>query len=127
MPHKTAFASELPWPDYHAAVRHGATPILIPIGSMEQHGHHMPLHVDVLLPTEFDRRAALMVGGMVAPPFTYGYKSHQKSGGGNHLPGTTSLDDTANLGEPCHTVVHVHKKTIRLKDGRRLNENGWVD
>ena len=41
--------------------------------------------------------------------------------------GTTSLDDTANLGEPCHTDVHVHKKTIRLKDGRRLNENGWVD
>ena len=92
MPHKTAFASELAWPDYHAAVRDGATPILIPIGSMEQHGHHMPLHVDVLLPTEFARRAALMVGGMVAPPFTYGYKSHQKSGGGNHLPGTTSLD-----------------------------------
>ncbi|MCJ1903068.1 MULTISPECIES: creatininase [Paracoccus] len=92
MPKKTAFASELAWPDYHAAVRDGATPILIPIGSMEQHGHHMPLHVDVLLPTEFARRAALDIGGLVAPPFTYGYKSHQKSGGGNHLPGTTSLD-----------------------------------
>ena len=27
------------------------------------------------------------IGALVAPPFTYGYKSHQKSGGGNHLPG----------------------------------------
>ena len=92
MKYATAFASEMTWPDYHAAVREGQTPILIPIGSMEQHGHHMPLHVDVLLPTEFARRVALAIGALVAPPFTYGYKSHQKSGGGNHLPGTTSLD-----------------------------------
>ena len=88
----SAFASELTWPDYDAAVQNGQTPILIPIGSMEQHGHHMPLHVDVLLPAEFARRVAVEIGALVAPPFTYGYKSHQKSGGGNHLPGTTSLD-----------------------------------
>jgi creatinine amidohydrolase len=62
------------------------------MGSMEQHGRHMPLHVDVLLPTEFARRAARETGGLVAPAFVYGYKSQQKSGGGNHLPGTTSLD-----------------------------------
>lgn len=92
MPLSSAFAAELPWPDYHAAVREGQTPILIPLGSMEQHGHHMPLHVDVLLPTEFARRVALRVGGLVAPSFTYGYKSQQKCGGGNHLPGTTSLE-----------------------------------
>ena len=46
----------------------------------------------MLLPTEFARRVALELGALVAPPFTYGYKSHQKSGGGNHMPGTTSLD-----------------------------------
>ena len=92
MKHTTAFASELTWPDYHAAVRDGQTPILIPIGSMEQHGHHMPLHVDVLLPAEFAKRVAPEIGALVAPAFTYGSKSHQKSGGGNHLPGTTSLD-----------------------------------
>jgi len=90
--HSTAFASELTWPVYAEAMRDGRTPILIPIGSMEQHGHHMPLHVDVLLPTEFARRVALEMGALVAPPFTYGYKSQQKCGGGNHMPGTTSLD-----------------------------------
>ena len=92
MPIRTAFAAELSWPDYHAAVQDGQTTILIPLGSMEQHGHHMPMHVDVLLPTEFARRVAEQVGGLVAPAFTYGYKSQQKCGGGNHLPGTTSLD-----------------------------------
>jgi len=88
----SVFAAELTWPVYDALVRDGKTPILIPIGSMEQHGHHMPMNVDVLLPTEFARRVAERIGALVAPPFTYGYKSQQKSGGGNHLPGTTSLD-----------------------------------
>lgn len=92
MARQTCFAAELPWPDYHARVHDGGTPVLIPIGSMEQHGHHMPMHVDVLLPVEFARRVADRIGALVAPPFTYGYKSQQKSGGGNHLPGTTSLD-----------------------------------
>src|SRR3546814_12883906 len=89
----SVFAVELPWPEYERRVRDGAVPILLPIGSMEQHGHHMPMHVDVLLPVEFARRVAGEVGALVAPPFTYGYKSHQKSGGGNHLPGTTSPDE----------------------------------
>ena len=92
MPRSTAFASELTWPDYAAAVSGGEVPMLIPLGSMEQHGHHMPLHVDVLLPTEFARRVADEIGALVAPAFTYGYKSQQKCGGGNHMPGTTSLD-----------------------------------
>ena len=103
MPDKTVFAAELAWPDYHAKVREGAVPILLPIGSMEQHGHHMPMHVDVLLPVEFARRVATEISALVAPPFTYGYKSHQKSGGGNHLPGTTSLDGATLVVtlEPC--------------------------
>src|SRR3546814_18567694 len=86
----SVFAVELPWPEYDRRVRDGAVPILLPIGSMEQHGHHMPMHVDVLLPVEFARRVAVAVGALVAPPFTYGYKSHQKSGGGTPLPRTTN-------------------------------------
>jgi hypothetical protein len=40
--------------------------------------------------------------------------------------GTTSLDDTVMLCEPSHNDVHAGGKTLRLKDGRRLNEAGWV-
>ncbi|MFY0309373.1 creatininase [Leisingera sp. D0M16] len=95
MKNASVFAAELPWPEYKSRVTGSSTPILIPIGSMEQHGHHMPMHVDVLLPTEFARRVASETGSLVAPPFTYGYKSHQKSGGGNFFPGTTSLDGSS--------------------------------
>lgn len=122
----TVFAAELAWPDYHARVRDGAVPILIPMGAMEQHGHHMPMHVDVLLPVEFARRAASRIGGLVAPPFTYGYKSHQKSGGGNHLPGTTSLDGAtlvAALRDVLKEFVRHGVRRICLVNGHF--ENSW--
>ena len=105
MTQQRPFAAEMPWPDFHARVKDGATPILIPLGSMEQHGHHMPLHVDVLLPTEFASRVAERIGGLVAPSFTYGYKSQQKCGGGNHMPGTVSLEG--------QTLVHQLRDVIK--------------
>lgn len=126
MARKTPFAAELSWPDYDARVRDGGTPILIPIGSMEQHGHHMPMHVDVLLPTEFARRVAQAIGALVAPPFTYGYKSHQKSGGGNHLPGTTSLDGATLVAALRDVIKEFARHGVRricLVNGHF--ENSW--
>lgn len=126
MPNATVFAAELAWPDYDARVRDGAVPILLPIGSMEQHGHHMPMHVDVLLPVEFSRRVAEQVGALVAPPFTYGYKSHQKSGGGNHLPGTTSLDGATLVAALRDVIKEFARHGVRricLMNGHF--ENSW--
>ena len=40
---------------------------------------------------------------------------------------TTSLADTVLLCEQTHHDLHAGKKTIRLKDGRWLNERGWAD
>ena len=122
----TVFAAELSWPQYHDRVRDGSVPILLPIGSMEQHGHHMPMHVDVLLPVEFGRRVASEIGALVAPPFTYGYKSHQKSGGGNHLPGTTSLDGgtlVAALRDVIKEFARHGVRQICLMNGHF--ENSW--
>lgn len=122
----TVFAAELTWPDYDSRVREGTTPILLPIGSMEQHGHHMPMHVDVLLPVEFARRVAIETGALVAPPFTYGYKSHQKSGGGNHLPGTTSLDGATLVAALRDVIKEFARHGVRricLVNGHF--ENSW--
>jgi hypothetical protein len=40
--------------------------------------------------------------------------------------GTTSLDDTVLVCEVTHHDLHEGGKTIRLKDGRRLNATGWI-
>jgi creatinine amidohydrolase len=74
-----------------AATRPGQV-MFIPAGAIEQHGPHMSMNVDMLLATKMAEVVAEQVGGLVAPPLQYGYKSQQRSGGGHHLPGTTSLD-----------------------------------
>ena len=126
MPNDTVFAYELTWPEYDERARDGSTPIMIPIGSMEQHGHHMPMHVDVLLPSEFSRRVAGQIGALVAQPFTYGYKSHPKSGGGNHLTGTTSLGGVTLISALKDVIKEFARHGMRkfvLMNGHY--ENSW--
>ena len=88
----TVMIGEMNWREYHEHVKDGKTTVFLPLGALEQHGPHMSMNVDVLLPTAMARTVAEKVGGLVAPTLTYGYKSQVRSGGGNHMPGTTSLD-----------------------------------
>jgi creatinine amidohydrolase len=83
---------ELPWTAYHERVRDGEPVVFLPVGSLEQHGPHLPMNCDVVIPAAIAERAAERIGGLVAPAIAYGYKSQPRSGGGQHFPGTTSLD-----------------------------------
>lgn len=89
---QSVMIGELSWPEYDHLVKDGKTMVLLPIGALEQHGHHMSMNPDVLLPTAMSERVARNISALVAPAIAYGYKSQQKSGGGNHMPGTTSMD-----------------------------------
>lgn len=81
---------EQTWPESKAKVEAGA-PVFLPLGSTEQHGHHMALGVDVVLPTEVCERVAREVGGLVLPTVPYGNRSQPRSGGGPGFPGTINL------------------------------------
>ncbi|MFH1555081.1 MAG: creatininase [Pseudomonadota bacterium] len=100
----SVYMAELSWPQYQAKIAAGAT-VFIPLGTTEQHGPHLPLNVDVVLPTAVCARVAAQIGGIVAPAIPYGYKSQPRSGGGEAFPGTTSLD--------AYTVALVLRDVIR--------------
>ena len=51
---------ELAWPEYDRRVKDGQTMVLLPIGALEQHGHHMSMNPDVLLPTAMAERVAAL-------------------------------------------------------------------
>ena len=89
----TVFYAEMPWPEVEARIAAGA-PVFLPLGATEQHGRHMALNVDVVLPTAIAARAAAKVGGLVLPTVAYGNRSQPKTGGGPQFPGTLNL--TAN-------------------------------
>ncbi|RJF94719.1 creatininase [Oleomonas cavernae] len=86
----SVFMAEITWPEFDAKTR-AKVPFFLPVGATEQHGPHLPLGVDVYLPTHVAAKVAAEVGGLVAPTIPYGYKSQPRSGGGQAFPGTTSL------------------------------------
>ena len=84
--------AELAWTDYDRGVREERPVVILPVGALEQHGPHLPMNCDAVIPTALSEQVAARTGDLVAPTLCYGYKSQPKSGGGDHFPGTTSLD-----------------------------------
>jgi creatinine amidohydrolase len=73
--------ADLAWPD----VREGAT-VLVPLGSTEQHGPHLPLDTDTVIATAVARGLAPLVGGVVAPAVPVGASGEHQA-----FPGTVSI------------------------------------
>ena len=83
---------EMSWVEYSARITVPGTISIVPVGATEQHGPHMTMNTDILVPTEIALEVARRINAIVSPTLAYGYKSIQRSGGGNHFSGTTSLD-----------------------------------
>ncbi len=70
----------------------GAKGILIlPVGSVEQHGPHLPLAVDTEIPLRVASALAARIHGFVAPAICYGARSLPQSGGAPDLAGTVHV------------------------------------
>jgi creatinine amidohydrolase len=96
---RTRRFSELTWPEAAEAIERNAG-VLIPIGSTEQHGHHLPLGTDALIADDLACAIAADEAQdlLVAPCVTYGYRSRPLSGGGPHFVGTTSASAATLMG-----------------------------
>ncbi len=77
--------AEIGWPDV-AAYLESDDRVILPIGSTEQHGRHLPLSTDTLVPTELARRLGERTGVLVAPSLPYGMSLHHLG-----FPGSLSL------------------------------------
>ncbi|GAA1158189.1 creatininase [Ornithinicoccus hortensis] len=94
----TVCLAELDAHTYAEWLGSGSRTVVVPVGALEQHGPHLPMGTDAILSTAIAEQVATLVGAKVAQPISYGYKSQQKSGGGDHLVGTTSLDAATLVG-----------------------------
>ena len=97
--------------------------VILPAGSMEQHGPHLPLNVDVVIPTHLADMVAQRLECLVLPTLVYGYKSHPTSGGGQLFPGTTSL----NAATLIALTLDVLNETYRHGGRRFLVLNGHYE
>lgn len=74
------------------------------LGSMEQHGPHLPLSVDTDIARSLVEAAAARYHGVVAPPLPFGARSLPQSGGGQLWPGTVFI--------PGDTLISVYRALI---------------
>ena len=104
--------SEMTWPEFAERVK--ADPVVfVPIGAFEQHGPHLAMSCDAVLPTAVAEGVAARVGGMVAPTFNYGYTSQPKTGGGPHYPGTLNLEGATVVALVRDVLRELYRHGIR--------------
>jgi creatinine amidohydrolase len=77
----------LSWPEVNRAVHQGRVPV-VPIGTLEDHGPHLPIDTDVTLVEAICREAAerLPETTVLLPPIVHGYSPHHMD-----FPGTVSI------------------------------------
>lgn len=114
--------ADLTWPEVSEAAALGKV-ILLPVGSTEQHGHHLPLDVDNLLATSVCLEAGRRDPGriLVAPTIPYGFNIHAMD-----FPGTIHVAYD-HFVEFCLDVVkslayHGFKRIV-IVDGHGSNEH----
>lgn len=93
-----------------AAAMRGAV-VIVPVGSVEQHGPHLPLDVDISVPYHLAIRAAVACADLpvlVAPPVTFGV-AHYKMG----EPGTISLRPETFLALLCDVARSIWRNGFR--------------
>ena len=103
------FLERMTWPEVEAARDSGVAAVLIPIGSTEQHGRHMPLDTDCLIARELCRRAAELgeregVNLLVAPTLNVTLSWYHMQ-----FPGSMKLSTTTFLQvfrEVCDSLAH---------------------
>ncbi|WP_413740917.1 creatininase family protein [Sodalis sp. RH15] len=66
--------------------------LIWPIGGIEQHGPHLPLNVDSLIPKALSHRLAAIIDGFYLPVQPLSVRSLPQSGGGLIFPGTIYID-----------------------------------
>lgn len=88
--------------------------VLVPVGSTEQHGPHLPLDVDTVVAVAVARGLAPALEGLVAPAVAFG-----ASGEHQDFPGTVSI------GTPALTTVLVELgRSLTAWAGRVVLVNG---
>ncbi|MYS84912.1 creatininase [Embleya scabrispora] len=90
--------------------------LFLPLGSIEQHGPHLPVDTDTHIAERFAAATCARTGGLLAPGFTYGSRSRPISGGGERFPGTVSLTAATHSALLADLLVnyarHGHRRIV---------------
>lgn len=92
---------------------------ILPLGATEQHGHHLPLGVDIMLAEALSQQISEQTGAMVLPTMPFGYSWVWRD-----IPGTVSLEQQhvqTVIKDVAHSVSRYGVKLLVLVNGHDAN------
>jgi len=114
-------ASELYAPEIRKLIKSKKPTVIIPVGSLEQHGAHLPITTDSDIITEIASRLGKKCNFIVFPTISYGV-SHE------HYPlFNTSVDLGHWLGEILNSLTENSVKSVVILNGHHGNERSIPD
>lgn len=112
------------WEEVGQCTEDGVRTVILPIGSTEQHGPHLPLGTDTLLANAVAEEAARRTKALVAPPLWFGWSPHHMV-----LPGTITIrpDVLVNLVYDIIDSLRQHGfESFVLLNGHRIVNVVWL-
>src|ERR1022692_3449501 len=119
MPDKYRY-EEFTWPEIREAVAENRVAVL-PVGTIEQHGPHLPLVTDVLTASEMSRRAVQQIPGeaVLLPSVFYAFNEHHLDFPGTiAVRGETFINYVTDIGR---SLAHHGFRKILLVNGHGSN------
>ena len=114
-------ASELYDPEFRELIKSKNPTIIIPVGSLEQHGAHLPITTDSDIVTEIASRLAKKCGFIVFPTISYGVSDE-------HYPlFNTSVDLSRLLTTMLRSLSETEIKSVVILNGHHGNERSIPD
>jgi len=114
-------ASELYDPEFRKLIKSKEPTIIIPVGSLEQHGAHLPVTTDSDIITEIASRLAKKCGFIVFPTISYGVSEE-------HSPlFNTSIDLSRLLQSILLSLSENEIKSVVILNGHHGNERSIPD
>ncbi len=97
---------------------------IIPVGSLEQHGAHLPLSTDSIIAEYVARMIAEKVGAFVLPPISYGVSFEHKPMFNVSLRNSTL---TKMICDACLSLAEIRIKEIIILNGHHGNTGALQD
>ncbi len=114
----------LTWEEVRDSVAASRATVIVPVGSTEQHGPHLPVGTDTMVAMALAESAAERSGALVAPPLWFGWSPHHMI-----LPGTITVRPEILAEVACDVVRSLAEHGFRrfvFLNGHRIVNVAWL-
>jgi len=121
---KHVWLQNLTWEEVKQKTEESNGTIILPIGSTEQHGPHLPVGTDTMVANAVAESAAVKANVLVAPPLWFGWSPHHLV-----LPGTITIRAEILIEVVYDMITSLHRHAFDkfiLLNGHRIVNVTWL-